>query len=256
MRRIAAEAPVELIARTVAASLPLSLGPAGERRIAVLDGAGDWPRRAAARLADGADGVVVVGPRRSGADELGMLDSAAPVVLDWAYASNAVFDDLARWEPGEDGLIEVTAYVADRGGWEDAALELRLIARTVFHLPLEGPFVEMTGGWRLLGTAAVGEFRRTALLRIVPTAAHPPRLEIGWAGSTTRMNAHVPAPDIAQPAHVSVSDAQGEHVWPTRFESAHRTSARRLLAALEDERSPRDLGEFESAVVIERRQGR
>ncbi|TDC50369.1 hypothetical protein E1212_15140 [Jiangella ureilytica] len=233
---MSADASIAPAVASVVAGLPLSLAwSTGHADVYAIDGAAPgWAARAAAAAAAGARGVLVVHPTPVAAAELDALDASLThtcAVLDWAYAADPATALLRTWRATGPGVLECTSYAplgadVDRELLEVVAWLLRAFGRTPAVLTRH----RLLHGERAVGRLALIDGAESALLiRIVMTDAVPPALVVTWAGATQRLNARVFPPDTARPARVTLTDAKGDTTLPAVYESAHRTSWKRLL---------------------------
>lgn len=237
------------------ASLPASFGPAGSGTadVTVLRGEAGWTAEASRKIAAGARALMVVNPVPEACRQLAAAADAGgtAVVLDLRWASSpalvsgdgepdardairgalgtaALLDSVATAAPGTDparllgehlaGLLAVT------GALDDVA-----------NLRLDRTGYTVSG--RLAGGAP---FTAQGVL----TAARPAGLDIRLYTVDGGVSVMVPDPSAAWPAEVRATGAQGEVLLPTRYESAHRASWRRLRDHLGAGTRPDDLAGF------------
>ncbi|WP_427016257.1 hypothetical protein ACQCSX_16020 [Pseudarthrobacter sp. P1] len=233
---------------SILASLPVSLVPGGaDADIRAISGRPGWTTEALTAIAGGARGLVVVEPAP---EDTAALASAAEtagvsVVLDHRWASNAAVDNAAAAAlevAGEAALLDSVAVAPPHTDpelllGEHLALlfritgdvqELRIIAR--------GPRSYTVAG-RLPNGAPVS-------LQGILTRALPGGVRLDLLTADGGVKIAVPDPDTARPAEATVTTASGATTLPTIFESAHRTSWRRLAGAVEAAAPTPDLADF------------
>jgi len=232
------------------ASLPESFGPAGDydnAHVHAIAGHAGWTTEAARAISAGARGVVVVNPAPEDTDD---LDDAAQqngtvVVLDQRWASNpaATAAEVAvRSMAGRAAVLDVvaTAPLATDIG----ALIADLLAAVV---RLAGPL----GNLKLLDRRQNGYTATAVLANGAPVAlqgiisdARPASVNITMLTDDGGARVTLPDPVAAWPATVRVTGPQGELLVPTIYESAHRTTWRRLKEHLDAGTLPSDLRQF------------
>ncbi|WP_026556754.1 hypothetical protein [Arthrobacter sp. 35W] len=234
---------------SVLASLPVSLGPGGaDADIRAISGKPGWTAEALAAIAGGARGLVVVEPA---AEDTAVLAAAAesagvPVVLDHRWASNAAVDGAAAAVlelAGGAALLDSAAAAAPHTDpelllGEHLALVFRIAGGVQdLHIISSGPRGYTAAG-RLPNGAPVA--LQGILTRALPGGV---RLDLLTADGGVRIS--VPDPDTARPAETTVTTPSGATTLPTIFESAHRTSWRRLTGAVAASAQTPDLPGFD-----------
>ncbi|WAH99360.1 hypothetical protein [Arthrobacter sp. MMS18-M83] len=232
------------------ASLPASFGPvaAGDTaRISAIDGAPGWTTETIKAIDGGALGIVVVNPvventaaLRDAAETTGVA-----VVLDQRWASNpglAGAEDAVRSVAGRAAMLDTVATAAagtdpERLLTEHLAAVVRvtgqLDALRVLHRGTHG----YTVSGRLLNGAPVS-------LQGVLSNSRPAGVDLRLYTDDGGVSIAVPEPLAAWPAEVRATGPQGEILLPTLYESAHRTTWRRLKEHLDAGTFPSDLAGF------------
>ncbi|MEZ2390344.1 hypothetical protein AB6813_12500 [bacterium RCC_150] len=232
------------------ASLPASFGPApaGEAAsISAIDGTPGWTAEAIKAIDAGSIGILVVNPVPE--NTAALSDAAekvrAAVVVDQRWASNAglasgeeavrsvlgratMLDSVATAAPGtnpEGLLADHLAAVVRVTGQLDA---LRVLHRTAHGY---------TASARLPNGAPVA-------LHGVLGASRPAGVDFRLYTDDGGVSIAVPEPAAAWPAEVRAVGPQGQILLPTIYESAHRTTWRRLKENLDAGTLPSDLAGF------------
>lgn len=233
-------------------SLPLSYAAAPAETVGgvvVVDGPGDWPQAASQALRAGAAGVIVVEPearplaelRRTAADHgLVVVDSpwAANPVLE---AAAAAFRATATAGPRLECRITVGV-----GG----ALPRTLLGQLGLVRALLGPVTQLRVQHRS-EHGYVGEARSggTAVdLSVVCTDAVPAQARARLLTGDGSVDLTIPSGETAQPARLTVTGPQGAVLAPTRYESGHRATWRRMHALLASGGSAPDLADLEADI--------
>ena len=232
------------------ASLPASFGPAeagSAADVAVLPGQPGWTAEAARAIDGGARGIVVVNPAPESVSDL--LEAAetngSAVVLDQRWASNPAVpgaEDAVRAMAGRAAVLDSVATApAGTGSGELLADHLAAVVRLTGHL--ENLRVVASGGhgYTVSGRLANGA---PAALQGVLSSARPAGVSISMLTDDGGVNVTLPDPLAAWPATVKATGPQGELLLPTLYESAHRTTWRRLKEHLDAGTSPSDLHRF------------
>ncbi|MDQ0238743.1 hypothetical protein [Arthrobacter bambusae] len=232
------------------ASLPASFGPvaAGEAaRISAIDGAAGWTTEAIKAIDGGASGIVVVNPVPE--NTAALLDateaSGVAVVLDQRWASSpglAGAEDAVRTVAGRAAMLDTVATAA--AGTDPERLLTEHLAAVV----------RVTGqpdALRLLRRGAHGYAVSGRLANGAPVSLQGVLSNSRAAGVDFRLytddggvSIAVPEPLAAWPAEVRATGQQGEILLPTLYESAHRTTWRRLKEHLDAGTLPSDLAGF------------
>ncbi|MDJ0457472.1 hypothetical protein PUN71_009695 [Arthrobacter sp. NQ7] len=240
------------------ASLPATFQPAGEDQagtadVLVLAGGAGWTTEAAAAVAAGTRGVVVVNPVPEDTTELAAAAHAAgtAVVLDLRWASNPALvagsgqpdaRGAVRSALGTAALLDSVAASAP-GTESKELLAAHLAALLAVSGQLDGVRVirSDTTGYTVCGRLANGA---PFTAQGVFTAARPAGVDIRLYTADGGVAVQVPDPDAAWPATVRVTGAHGELMLPTLYESAHRSAWRRLKDHLGAGTLPDDLAGF------------
>lgn len=204
-------------------SLPLSFARAGNRaaaEVVVVDGRS---RRWSHELASLAEGqvAVLVDPWVDGATPDGR-----PFVLDTPWGSNAACAaasdafGAASWQ-----RLECRAVVAAGADLDRALLRLVCLLRSV-DVALDQLRVLAVNAGGLTAVARSGEHLVDLDLTCTDgVRSHALLRALTDDGDVTVV---IPEPATAQPAELTLTDAAGSRLLPTTWESAHRTTWRRL----------------------------
>lgn len=233
---------------SVIASLPVSLGPgSNDADIRAISGRPGWTAAALTAIADGARGVLVVEPAAEDTTALAHATEAAvvPVVLDRRWASNAALDSAAAAAlevAGEAVLLDSVAVAAPHTDPELLLGEhLALIVRVAGDIPELRIVQRGPRGYTVAGRLPNGA---PVSLQGILTHALPGGARLELITADGGVNVEVPDPDTARPATTTVATASGATMLPTIFESAHRTSWRRLAGAVDGSAPTTDLADF------------
>lgn len=232
------------------ASLPASFGPvaAGEAaRISAIDGAPGWTTEAIKAIDGGASGIVVVNP---GPESTAALLNAAEaagvaVVLDQRWASNpglAGAEDAVRSVAGRAAMLDSVATAAAGTDAERLLTEhLAAVVRVTGQLEALRVLRRGTHGYTVSGRLANGA---PVSLQGVLSNSRPAGVDFRLYTDDGGVSIAVPEPLAAWPAEVRATGPQGEILLPTLYESAHRTTWRRLKEHLDAGTVPSDLAGF------------
>ncbi|MCZ9884869.1 hypothetical protein [Arthrobacter sp. B2a2-09] len=232
------------------ASLPASFGPvaAGDAAsISAIDGAPGWTTEAIKAIDGGASGIVVVNPVPE--NTAALLDAAeaasAAVVLDQRWASNpglAGAEDAVRSVAGRAAMLDTVATAA-AGTDPERLLTEHLAAVVRVTGQLDGLRVLRLGthGYTVSGRFANGA---PVSLQGVLSNSRPAGVDFRLYTDDGGVSIAVPEPLAAWPAEVRATGPQGEILLPTLYESAHRTTWRRLKEHLDAGTLPSDLAGF------------
>ncbi|WP_230672678.1 hypothetical protein [Rathayibacter sp. Leaf248] len=227
----------------VVASLPVSLafGRSAVDLVAV-DGSTGWTTEVLRAREAGARGVLVVDPREedvSAGHALGF-----PVVLDRPFSGNPGVEDvrsaLADVEPR--ALLEARVVVPTGTALRHALLEQLALVRAA-HAPLESAalVISTPRGYTVRGRLRTG---RAVLLTGAVSDAVPTSATLRAVGADVIVDACIPSPETARPLRATITTSNGQTMLPTRYETAHRFSWRRLIALVRAEESSTDLEDF------------
>ena len=232
------------------ASLPASFGPvtAGEAaRISALDGTPGWTTEAIKAIDGGASGIVVVNPVPE--DTAALLDAAeaagVAVVLDQRWASNpglAGAEDAVRTVAGRAAMLDTVATAAAGTDPERLLTEhLAAVVRVTGQLDALRVLRHGPHGYTVSGRLANGA---PVSLQGVLSNSRPAGVDFRLYTDDGGVSIAVPEPLAAWPAEVRATGPQGEILLPTLYESAHRTTWRRLKEHLDAGTLPSDLAGF------------
>jgi hypothetical protein len=232
------------------ASLPASFGPvaAGEAaRVSAIEGAPGWTTEAIKAIDGGASGIVVVNPVPESTAAL--LDAAevsgVAVVLDQRWASNpglAGAEDAVRSVAGRAAMLDSVATAAASSDPERLLTEhLAAVVRVTGQLDALRLLRRGTHGYTASGRLANGA---PVSLQGVLSNSRPAGVDFRLYTDDGGVSITVPEPLAAWPAEVRATGPQGEILLPTLYESAHRTTWRRLKEHLDAGTLPSDLAGF------------
>jgi hypothetical protein len=235
------------------ASLPESFGPANEAtptlipQISAIDGARGWTTEAIRAIDGGALGIVVVNPDPE--NTAALLDAAeaagAAVVLDQRWASNpglAAAEDAVRSVAGRAAMLDTVATAAAGADPERLLTEhLAAVVRVTGQLDALRVLRRGTHGYTVSARLANGA---PVSLQGVLSNARPAGVDFRLYTDDGGVSIAVPEPLAAWPAEVRATGPQGEILLPTLYESAHRTTWRRLKEHLDAGTLPSDLAVF------------
>ena len=234
--------------RTALASLPITLAlAAGDADLHALDGGRGWTERAAAAIAAGARGILVVRPStepRAALTALAERAAGIPIVLDTRWRHNAAVGVAAeRFGALTAGssLLEASAVVAAETDVDDAMRDLAVLAQAT-----AGPVGELrsVGAWpgRRVAMGRVGALAVRLSVDVTRAGAGSARLRA--LGENGGVDLWVPDAGTARAAQLTVTDPSGCVLLPTRYESAHRAALRGLAEVVQDAGTVADLDEF------------
>lgn len=243
---------------SVIASLPVSLAPAGADDNAALlgiDGTGDWPAVAAAGVRDGAAGLVVVRPRPADARPLLLAahERGTAVVVDTQWSTNPIVPLAAeefRRSAQTHGQLESRVVVSTAEPSQVILLEQLLLLRALLG-PVENLALQLSTSHGYSATALVGGI--TVDLLAVRSDARSPTASVRHLTRAGAVELRLPEADTARPAHLHVTTPTGAVTHPTVYESAHRSSWRRLHALVAFGQSSDELEQWQavSRVVMD-----
>ncbi|MFH5879828.1 hypothetical protein [Arthrobacter sp. NA-172] len=232
------------------ASLPVSFGPApaGETAaISAIDGAPGWTSEAIKAIDGGASGIVVINPAPENTAALRDAAEAAgtAVVLDQRWASNPGLvpaEDAVRSLAGRAAMLDTVATAA-AGTDPERLLTEHLAAVVRITGQLDGLRVVRRGahGYTVSGRLANGA---PVSLHGVLSNSRPAGVDLRLYTDDGGVSVVVPEPLAAWPAEIRATGQQGELLLPTLYESAHRTTWRRLKEHLDAGTFPSDLAGF------------
>ena len=235
------------------ASLPASFGPGNDAtpteaaRISAIEGTPGWTTEAIKAVDGGASGIVVVNPVPESTAAL--LDSAeasgVAVVLDQRWASNpglAGAEDAVRSVAGRAAMLDSVATAAAGSDPERLLTEhLAAVVRVTGQLDALRILRRGAHGYTVSGRLANGA---PVSLQGVLSNSRPAGVDFRLYTDDGGVSITVPEPLAAWPAEVRATGPQGEIRLPTLYESAHRTTWRRLKEHLDARTRPSDLAGF------------
>lgn len=235
----------------IAASLPGSLElVADDADVRAVSGSAGWTDRAEQALEDGASGVVVVAPTAEAVDRLQTTAAQrdAFVILDQRWRSNPSVDGARDAVSNLDSPVsfaEIAVNVTTSDSIDRTVLEAVQIALHIVGALEHLRILHRQPHSVLLSATITGGAPLTISVAVGPAIGDPFQLRV--VTGTGGVHAALPGPETAAPGLVTVLHADGATTRPTRWESAHRASWRRAIAAFESGARPDDLREFEEA---------
>ena len=241
--------------RAVVASIPESLAFGGpEADVRAICGSPGWSKTAAAAVRSGVLGIVVIQPQPEGAFGLQSLarERSVPIVIDYLWASNPVVAHAVeqfRAYASEAVLVDVRVDVDDTrllqaGVLESLVLLKRLVGplKDVRHRRTHADGFTVTAALVESGSpvtvsgAVSSAFRNEVLVRMITTGGS---IEVA-----------IPHPATARPATLTSRGRDGAFSLPTIYESAHRSSWKRLLDLQRSRRTAFDLEELDGVAAL------
>jgi hypothetical protein len=235
----------------VAASLPATLHLVADNPdVRAVSGASGWVERAVQALRGGASGVVVVAPEAEATDGLRKMaaERDAFVILDQRWRSNpAVTEahDAVSNLGSPISLAEIAANVPAIEDVEQALHESVQIAHHVIGAVENLAILHRQSRTVLVSGSVAGGAPLTITIGVGPAIECPFHLRV--VAQSGGVHLSVPDPANAAPGVVTIQRADGSTTLPTRWESAHRASWRRVITAVERGDRPEDLREFDEA---------
>lgn len=239
----------------VITSLPMSLAFGGpDADLHALTGAPGWTSRAVSALDNGARGIVIINPV---AEDARLLERRAdgarvPVVIDYPAASNAAVADAAPHfvaAASRAALFNACVSIRSSAGLQQAKLDLVAVAER-----LVGPLKDLrTLRSSHLGFSIAGALPSSgapATLSGTVSSASPYRIHATLITDDGILEIQLPEPATARPAEMTVTDAGGMTLYPTVFESAHRSTWRRLHRLVLAGELPTDLADFNHLTTL------
>ncbi|CAM3228856.1 hypothetical protein PSET11_00912 [Arthrobacter ulcerisalmonis] len=230
------------------ASLPESFTPgAAGADVIVLAGTAGWTTAAQQAVDAGARGVVVVNPAAEDTAALRVAARAAgsAIVLDQRWAANPAVrhaEHAVRSAASRLALIDSVA-MAPVGTDLDRLLTDHVAAVVRITGPLADLRLLHRGAHGYSASARFGNGAPVALQGIV-SAARPAHVTLSVLTDDGGVSVTLPDPVAAWPGTVTVTGPQGAVLLPTLYESAHRTTWRRLKEHLDSRSTPPDLDRF------------
>ncbi len=233
--RSAGGAAVAAAAGSVPEWFRLSDEPSGAHVAWVLAADEGWPAAVTAALADGADAVVVDGPRVVTPEDVESLASAArPVVLATRRSHAPQVLALAGLvAPVRDQVAWVECLVVDGGDGPldgEAALWDALATLAAAGLEVDSVLDLVVRPAALMADALAGSAR--VHVTCVRSLAATPRLRIAAFGPFGSLVATAEDPLVAFPGTVVRVDADGAHALPTDHRTPRRVALSEVHAAL------------------------
>ncbi|WP_425821691.1 hypothetical protein [Microbacterium sp. DT81.1] len=235
----------------MAASLPATLELVADNAdVRAVSGAAGWTDRANQALLEGALGVVVVAPEAEPTDELRntAAEQNAFVILDQRWRSNPALTDAREAVSSIDApisFIEISANVSSLQDVDGAVHESVQIAHRVVGAVQDLRVLHRQSRTVLLSGSVAGGAPLTISIAVGPAIERPFHLRVFAPSGAVHLS--VPDPGTAAPAIVTVLSADGSTTLPNNWESAHRASWRRVIAAFQRGDRPEDLHEFNAA---------
>ncbi|WP_423183309.1 hypothetical protein [Arthrobacter sp. NyZ413] len=232
------------------ASLPASFGPAAtgdDATVAAIDGTSGWTTEAIRAIEGGASGVVVVNPvpENTAALRDAAENARAAVVLDQRWASNpglAGAEDAVRSVAGRAAMLDTVATAA-AGTDPERLLTEHLAAVVRVTGQLDALRVLRRGSHGYTASARLANGAPVSLQGVL-TDSRPAGVDFRLYTDDGGVSIAVPEPLAAWPAEVRAIGPQGEILLPTIYESAHRTTWRRLKEHLDAGTTSSDLAGF------------
>lgn len=239
----------------VIASLPISLAFGGpDADLHAVTGTPGWTSRAVKAIDNGARGIVIINPVAEDTRPLEgkVVAAQVPVVIDYPAASNtAVAEGAAEFLAAAPGAALFNALVSVRSSPELQQAELDLVAVAE---RLVGPLKDL----RTLRSSNLGfsiaatlpSNGAPATLSGTVSLATPYRIRATLITTDGAVEIQLPEPATARPAEVTVTGAGGMTLFPTVFESAHRSTWRRLHRLVLAGELPADLADFNHLTTL------
>lgn len=235
----------------VTASLPATLELVEERAdIHAVNGTAGWTERASQALLAGASGVVVVAPEAEEID--GLRKTAAErnalVILDQRWRSNPALTEARDAVSNLEGPVSFAEIAVNVGATEDIEQAIHESVQIAHHVM--GAVEDLRVLHRQSRTVLVGGTVRngaplTITIAVGPAIDGPVHVRV--VARFGGVHLCVPDPETAAPGLVTIVHTDGSTTLPSRWESAHRASWRRVITAVESGDRPDDLGEFDEA---------
>lgn len=246
-----AEARVTGALTWVAASLPAKLHLVEDHAdVRAVNGTAGWVERADQALREGAHGVVVIAPEAEGIEAL--RNTAAErnvfVILDQRWRSNtAVIQarDAVSTLDTPISFAEIAVHVPAAEEIERATHESVQIAHHLLGSVENLRVLHRQPRTVLLSGTVEGGAPLTITIAVGPAIGGPLRARVVTLSGGVHLC--VPDPGAAAPGIVTIVNADASSTLPARWESAHRTSWLRVIAAVEGSEHPNDLREFDQA---------
>lgn len=235
----------------VAASLPATLDLVADNAdVRAVSGAAGWVERANQALREGASGVVVVAPEAEAIDTLRMTaaERNAFVILDQRWRSNPAVIEAREAVSNLNAAISFAEVAVNVPSSEDIERAMHESVQIAHHVigAVENLRILHRQSRTVLVSGTVGSGAPLTISIAVGPAIDRPfhvRVVAGSGG----VHLSVPDPGTAAPGLVTILHADGSTTLPTRWESAHRASWRRVITAFEGGERPDDLREFDEA---------
>lgn len=233
----------------VVASLPVSLAfSRAAADLIAVDGSAGWTAEVLRARDGGARGVLVVDPVAE--DVRALSDLALPVVLDRPLAGNPGLQDVRSALSGFDAraLLEARVLVPSAAAPGRTLLEQLALVRAA-DAPLESAALLLSSshGYTVRGRLRTG---RAVLLTCTVSDAVPGSASLRAVGADAIVDARIPSPEAARPLRATITTPTGQTLLPTRYETSHRSSWRRLVDLVRTEGSCTDLEDFAADLLV------
>lgn len=227
MLTVAAPQPTTSL-RSAIASLPdrLRLVSKGTADLVAIDGSSEWSDRLIAAINRGARGIMIIDPHPDACLDVPAVD--VPAVVDSAWGWNPAVLETATALADLDSMssVDVSVVVATDVDLASTLLHEIMLLRSaglalddLSMIRLSARGLDATG-WRHDGTRVS--------ISVVQTNAVPPAASIRAISEQRTIELAIPDAATAQPATLHITDADGDRLRPTHFETAHRAAWRAL----------------------------
>lgn len=246
----AESAAVASLVRSTTSTLPLSLRASAraDGAIHLVDGRSPaWPASVASALARRAAGVLVVEPSLPDETDELPLRATAPIVLDLPWAGSPGLGLLRLGMHAPVRAVTVSAVVPpdQPESLAEAAVDaLATVERVLGRVPRLSALRRDDRWLAASGRVADAVFR----LSIAASAAQSQRAELTVHEEGRTWRIRLPDGRTAEPALVSLTDAEGRRVLPTEYESTLRAGLRRLVESVRRGEPTGDAIAYASAV--------
>ncbi|HEY9306735.1 MAG TPA: hypothetical protein VIP82_02930 [Microbacterium sp.] len=215
-----------------------------------MNGTAGWTERASQVLLAGASGVVVVAPEAEQIDALckTAAEQNALVILDQRWRANPVLTEARDAVSSLEGPIsfaEIAVNVPTTEDVEKAIHETVQIAHYLMGAVEDLRVLHRQSRTVLLGGMVRNGAPLTITIAVGPAIDGPVRVRVVARFGGVHLS--VPDPETAAPGLVTIVHTDGSTTLPSRWESAHRASWRRVVAAVESGDRPDDLRDFDEA---------
>jgi hypothetical protein len=234
------------------ASLPLSYRPQTDPAtggVVVVGGSANWPEEAASAIRAGTAGVIVIDPEPADLRPLRAPDTqGATVVVDAPWASNPVVGsagDAFRAAATAGGRLECRVIVTPGRSLDGVLLGQLSLVRALL-----GPVTDLLAFHRSgHGYNAQAHAYDVAVdLSAVCTDAVAEHASARLLTADGSVEVHIPAGQTAEPALLTVTGPHGTTLAPTRYESGHRATWRRLHRLISHGEQSTDIDDLEADI--------